>query len=114
VSACVEWQGYGHARNEGRVCWVHRTAYEAVAGAIPAGLLIHHICENPSCVNPDHLMAVTPKHHKRLHTMKQTHCKSGHEFTPENTYIYPRSGKRACRACVARWTREYRQRQEMN
>lgn len=29
-----------------------------------------------------------------------THCKRGHEFTPENTYVYPnRNGKRRCRTC---------------
>ncbi len=29
----------------------------------------------------------------------QTHCKRGHEFTPENTY-YDKRGSRVCRACV--------------
>jgi transcriptional regulator with XRE-family HTH domain len=38
----------------------------------------------------------------------RTHCKYGHEFTEENTYVY--RGSRYCRACVNRRTREYRQR----
>ena len=29
----------------------------------------------------------------------KTHCKRGHEFTPENTYVLPRGG-RMCRACA--------------
>jgi hypothetical protein len=29
----------------------------------------------------------------------KTHCKNGHEFTPENTYIRPDNGGRQCRAC---------------
>jgi hypothetical protein len=36
----------------------------------------------------------------------RTHCKSGHEFTPENTYV-SQSGGRACRACRKRWLREW-------
>lgn len=28
-----------------------------------------------------------------------THCKRGHEFTPENTYLNPASGARVCRKC---------------
>ena len=31
---------------------------------------------------------------------KKTHCKYGHEFTPENTWIHPRKGWRWCRTCI--------------
>lgn len=33
----------------------------------------------------------------------QTHCKNGHEFTPENTYIHNET--RNCRICRAAWGR---------
>src|SRR5438445_11701273 len=36
-----------------------------------------------------------------------THCKRGHEFTPENTGRF-RSGGRYCRACKRQWDREHR------
>ena len=29
----------------------------------------------------------------------QTHCKRGHEFTEENTYVYAKTGARFCREC---------------
>lgn len=38
----------------------------------------------------------------------ETHCKHGHEFTPENTYIRP-NGRRQCRTCTNDRTREYQQ-----
>lgn len=41
-----------------------------------------------------------------------THCKSGHEFTPENTYIRSGSAHRQCRECARRQNREYYHRQK--
>jgi hypothetical protein len=38
---------------------VHRAAYTAVNGQIAPGLVIDHKCHTRSCVNPDHLRAVT-------------------------------------------------------
>lgn len=31
----------------------------------------------------------------------QTHCKRGHEFTPETTYRAPGNGSRSCRVCAS-------------
>lgn len=43
----------------------HRFSYEAHKGPIPEGLEIDHVCRNRSCVNPEHLRAVTRRENMR-------------------------------------------------
>ena len=54
-------RGYGQMRLPGTRVMVlaHRWYYEQRRGPIPAGLVVDHKCRQPSCVNPDHLRAVT-------------------------------------------------------
>lgn len=94
---------------------VHRLMYEHFIGAIPEGLVPDHLCRVRCCVNPWHIEPVT----SRINTLRgdgpsarqaqQTHCKRGHEFIPENTYV-KRDGARNCRICLRELWKSYRKR----
>lgn len=76
---CWIWQLHtnrdGHGRvqvADGRFVMAHRAMYEEARGPLGPEVHLHHLCDVPSCVNPDHLEPVTPAEHRQRHAAKLT------------------------------------------
>ena len=60
-AGCWEWRGgrqpfgHGYVNYGGAGVLAHRLAYEIWVGPIPEGHVVRHKCDNPPCINPDHL-----------------------------------------------------------
>lgn len=75
-SPCWIWQrsfntyGHGQITIQGKCFLAHRVFYEKRYGPVSTELDLHHMCEQPDCMNPDHLQPLTPAAHAR--TRKST------------------------------------------
>lgn len=112
---CWVWTGgvtgtparYGVIKRNCKRILVHRYSFFLANGQWPEPMCCHH-CDNPPCVNPEHLfegtnddnMADMVAKGRCKRTVFITHCRNGHEYTPENTGT--QISGRYCRACKKR------------
>lgn len=47
--------GYGKILYNGRMDYAHRVSFELFNGPIPDNMQVLHACDDPGCVDPDHL-----------------------------------------------------------
>lgn len=99
--------GYGQFSFRGHSINAQRVSFAIAYGVPASGLCVCHRCDVRHCVRPDHLFAgtvgdnlrdMTRKGRHPEQVTKQTHCKRGHAYTPENTRR-KRDGMRSCKAC---------------
>lgn len=117
---CLIWtgrlrNGYGQMRigsrgADRRTVSTHRWHWEYVNGPVPDGFELDHLCRVRSCLELSHLEPVTRRvniirgvgvRNGAKYQLSKTHCPSGHEYSPENTWIRKQNGARVCRQCKA-------------
>jgi hypothetical protein len=120
-TGCWEFQGWRHPKKgsrqlpyaeasyRGKRVRLHRKTLEIKLGrSLHPGMHACHACDNPPCINPDHVFEATNTDNQRdmvakgRHTkQKRTHCKRyGHPLSGDNLRIR-KDGRRVCRACEA-------------
>ena len=117
---CWVWRGrrtrfgYGQFEFRGRTWVAHRLAWTLLRGTIPDGLCVCHICDNPPCVNPEHLFVTTYQGNSDDMVRKERQargfqngngrklaCRKDHAYTRTNTRWTREPGRlhRQCRTC---------------
>lgn len=108
----IDGCGYGRIQVDDRPREAHRTVFAMLAGPIPAGLSIDHVCHNADvecpggkqcmhrrCVNPEHLEAISKEENYQRAKQSRRRCRNGHERTPENTGLRVGSKGYVVRVC---------------
>ena len=75
ISHAGDKDGYPRIRDRYKNVGVHRYIYEECFGEIPKGMVIRHKCDNPKCINPEHLELGTHQDNSNDMVNRSRSCK---------------------------------------
>jgi hypothetical protein len=109
-NGCLEWTGWRNYEGYGQTSFrshnepTHRLMYLAIKGPVPDDKIIRHKCDNPPCMEPDHLLLGTEAQNTadslergRHYRASKTHCRRGHDLAEHALITH--EGFRSCRPC---------------
>ena len=117
MNPCDEWEGPTNGKGYGSVyvaktddnksgTWnAHRLMWMQTYGPIPRGHVVMHLCDNPKCINIEHLQLGTQSDNMfdkvakgRIHNTRGQSCTHGHPWASDNIYVHP-NGQWHCLTC---------------
>lgn len=70
--------GYRYLNFCGKSRLAHQVSWGMEHGRLPSvGHELHHLCENPQCYRPDHIVELTVFEHRSMHKKGNTHSPRG-------------------------------------
>ena len=106
----ARYDGYAVVWRDGETRYAHVVAWEDANGPVPDGLHVDHLCNARNCVNGKHLELVTQAVNNQRAGWRKTACINGHQYSKENTYVRPDTGRRGCRTCRTKQAKASKQR----
>ena len=90
---CWPWLGGRTIQGHGVIVWnrklngAHRVSWMFKHGIDPGMRVVRHRCDNPPCVNPDHLMVGTHSDNMRDHLRKGSLILNEHQVRKIRAYL---------------------------
>ena len=107
-TAALDGHGYGYFKYNGKSVLAHRVAWKLATGEWSDECLCH-TCDNPRCVNVQHLFEGTRGDNNRDKAKKGRHHNSLKKTCPSGHPLIKRGEQRVCKTCQNEASKRYKE-----